>query len=60
MKKMYFCTKTTVLKWKCKAFNHIDYNKEIRFQLPNLPIQLISMRLKTFTVIIGKLECPLV
>ena len=59
MKKMYLSAKTTVLKWKFKAFNHSDCNEDIRFKLPNLPIQLISMRLETFTVIIGKLECPL-
>ena len=56
---MYLGTKTTFLKWKCKAFNHSDYNDNIRFKLPNLPIQLISMRMETFTVIIGKLDCPL-
>ena len=55
---MYLSAKTTVLKWKFKAFIHSDYNEDIRFKLPNLPIQLISMRLETFTVIIGKLECP--
>ena len=47
------------MKWKCKAFNHSDYNEGIMFKLPNLPIQLICMRLETFTVIICKLECPL-
>ena len=42
-----------------KLINHSNYNHGIRFKLSNLPIQLISMRLETFTVIIGKLDCPL-
>ena len=56
---MYLCTITTVLKWKFKVVNHIEYDEDIRFKLPNLPFELISLRLETFTVIICKLECPL-
>ena len=59
MKKKYLCTEATVLKWKFKVVNHIECNEDIRFKLPNLPFELISLRLETFKVIIGKLECPL-